>query len=161
MIELEFGKFCNQDYESEEYHQLYVMLNGEADTLYVGISRRNIWERWFGFSGHMIYERGRFLGLSPVGRKIEDHLPDSLKWKIQLWTREDCVNFCKDLLPKTRRKLDIEYIEPFMIQKLSPILNVIYNLNPGKDTTPKSEKELKWERYVDKAYDEIFNKKES
>jgi hypothetical protein len=31
---------------------------------------------------------------------------------------------------------------------------------PGKDTTPKSEKEKKWDRYVDEAYDEIFNKKD-
>jgi hypothetical protein len=50
-------------------------------------------------------------------------------------------------------------IEPLIIQKLSPALNRTYNLNPGKDTTPKSQKEMDWEKYVDKAYDEIFNKK--
>jgi hypothetical protein len=46
-----------------------------------------------------------------------------------------------------------------MIKKLSPALNRTYNQRPGKDTTPKSKKEIEWESYVDNAYNEIFNKK--
>jgi hypothetical protein len=46
-----------------------------------------------------------------------------------------------------------------MIQKLSPILNGTYNLRPGKDTTPKSKKEIEREKDLDRIYDEIFNKK--
>ena len=53
----------------------------------------------------------------------------------------------------------VRNVEARMIKRLSPALNRHLNLNPGRDTTPKSEKELKWDRYVDQAYDEIFNKK--
>ena len=79
MIEIDFKTLCDQGYASDEYHQLYVVFNGKGDVLYIGITRRNVWERWFGFGGHMIYDKGRFLGLSAIGTKIEDYLPDSLK----------------------------------------------------------------------------------
>jgi hypothetical protein len=46
-----------------------------------------------------------------------------------------------------------------MVQKLRPALNVIYNLNPGRDTTPKSKTEIEREKFLDKMYDEIFSKK--
>jgi hypothetical protein len=45
-----------------------------------------------------------------------------------------------------------------MIRKLSPALNVTYNLNPGKDTTLKSQKEKEREQQADKLYREIFDK---
>ena len=53
----------------------------------------------------------------------------------------------------------IRDVEPIVIQKLSPALNVTYNLNPGKDTTPKSQKEKEQERKADELYREIFNNK--
>jgi hypothetical protein len=49
-----------------------------------------------------------------------------------------------------------------MIQKLTPALNATYNLAPGKDTTPKSQREIELEKEPTlhiKAYQEIFNKK--
>jgi hypothetical protein len=46
-----------------------------------------------------------------------------------------------------------------MIQKLSPILNATYNLRPGRDTTPQSQREIEREKYLDAMYDEIFRKK--
>jgi hypothetical protein len=159
MIELDFESFCNQDYVSDQHYQLYAIYNGQGDPLYIGISRQNIWLRWFGFGGHMIYDRGRLLGLSGIGAKIVDHLPDSLRWKIQLWTVEDCIEYCKDILPSAGRKLSIDVIEPFMIKKLSPILNGTYNLNPGKDTTPKSRKELDREKEIDDFYKNVFDEK--
>ena len=107
----------------------------------------------------MIWDGNIIYGTSAVGQKIEDHLPDSLKWKIQLWTLKDCIRFCKHELTATERELDIRFIEPFMVQKLCPILNGTYNLRPGKDTTPPSKKEAEREKYLDKVYDEIFNKK--
>lgn len=45
-----------------------------------------------------------------------------------------------------------------MIQKLRPSLNVIYNLNPGIDNMPLSEKEKKRQDALDKAYRDIFEK---
>ena len=53
----------------------------------------------------------------------------------------------------------VRNVEPLIIKRLSPALNGAYNLNPGKDTTPKNQKEKDWEKCVDQAYDEIFNKK--
>ena len=158
MIEINFEKFHNQNYVEKGY-DLYVMKNGLGDPLYVGISTRSIWERWFGWNGHIVWDGNIIYGASAVGQKIEDHLPESLKWKIQLWTLKDCIKFCKHELTVTKHQPDIRFVEPFMIQKLSPILNGTYNLRPGKDTTPKSKKEIEREKYLDKVYDEIFNKK--
>ena len=105
------------------------------------------------WDGKVIY------GASPVVVKIEYHLPDSLNWKIQLWTLQDCVNFCRNELPNDTLETTIHEIEPIIIRKLSPALNGIYNLNPGKDTTPKSQKEMELERKADELYREIFNSK--
>jgi len=158
MIEIVFESFCDHDYVDEGY-DLYVMKNGLGEVLYLGISTQSIWERWFGWNGHMHWEANVIFGKSPVGEKILAHWPDSLKWKIQLWTLADCVTFCKDVLPVNRSHLTIKFVEPFMIQKLSPILNVTYNLNPGQDTMPMSEREKKREEILDNMYDKIFNKK--
>ena len=158
MIELTFLDFHEQKYEENRY-RLYVMKNALGDILYVGISTDNIWFRWFGWGGYMTWDGKVIYGESPIGEKIENHLPDSLKWKIQLWTLDDCLNFCRDKLPADTTHLTIRDIEPMMIQELRPALNVIYNLNPGKDTTPKSKKEIEYEKYVDQMYNEIFNKK--
>src|SRR5690349_5689608 len=158
MIELDFESFHNQEY-AEDGYSLYVVKNGLGNVLYVGISHLNIWERWFGWSGHILWVDQVIEGHSHVGEKIVDHLPDSLQWKIQLWTLEDCLEFCRDVLPTTRPP-DIDFVEPYMIQKLSPILNGSYNLRPGKDNTPKSKKEIERENSLNEMYKKIFEKKE-
>jgi hypothetical protein len=98
------------------------------------------------------------VGQSSVGEKIVDHLPDSWEWKIQLWTLEDCLEFCADEL-KPHGRYTIKWLEPIMIQKLRPSLNTIYNLNPSVDHTPISEREKRREAELDRAYREIFEKK--
>jgi hypothetical protein len=158
MIELSFWDFHEGKYDEEGY-SLYVMKNGFGGILYIGISQLDIWSRWFSWGGHITWDGNVIYGESSVGVKIERNLPDSLSWKIQLWTLNDCIKFCGDDIPSHNIRT-IQAIEPIMIKKLSPILNSRYNYNPGKDTTPKSEKEKAWEKYVDQAYDEIFNKKE-
>jgi hypothetical protein len=165
MIELSFKEFYDQSYEDEDYC-LYVMKNGLGDILYIGISTADIWGRWFGGAGHVPWSGTMLYGNSTIGEKIVNHLPDSWDWKIQLWTLKDCLAFCEMELPDPKFKMTIgEYsdavhdVEARMIRKLSPALNRHLNLYPGKDTTPKSEKELKWERYVEQAYDQIFNKR--
>ena len=114
MIEISFKRFHDQDYVEKGY-DLYVMKNGLGDPLYVGISTQSIWERWFGWNGHMVWDGNIIYGTSAVGQKIEDHLPDLLKWKIQLWTLKDCIKFCKHELTATKHQPDIKFIEPFMI----------------------------------------------
>lgn len=156
MIEIDFETFHNQDYEETGY-DLYVMKNGLGSILYVGISKQSIWQRWFGSNGHLLWVDRAIEGNTPVGRKIVDHLPDSLQWKIQLWTLKDCIDFCGAMLPTTHSP-NIDFIEPYMIRKLSPILNGSYNLQPGEDTTPKSKKEIERENFLDEMYKKIFDK---
>lgn len=157
MIEISFLDFHKQNYIDKDY-RLYVMKNGLGDILYIGISNQSIWGRWFGWGGHMMWDGHVIYGESSIGEKIEYHLPDSLHWNIQLWSLQDCIEFLEELIaPHVEHT--IQDIEPLMIKKLSPALNRTYNYTPGKDTTPKSEKEIALEKRVDKAYDEIFNKK--
>ena len=158
MIEIDFNSFHEQEYADDGY-ELYVMKNGVESVLYVGISRGSIWERWFGFGGHILWADHVIQGNSMVGQKIVDHMPSALHWKIQLWTLEDCVQYCKDEYPIPATP-NIGFIEPFMINKLSPILTGSYNLLPGKDTTPKSKKELEREKLLDEIYRKIFENKQ-
>jgi hypothetical protein len=165
MIELSFKDFYDQSFEGQGYC-LYVMKNGLGDVLYVGISTADVWWRWFGGTGHIPWSGTMLYGTSSIGEKIVNHFPDSWDWKIQLWTLKDCLGFCEMELPDPNFKMTwgeytdaVRNVEARMIRRLSPALNRHLNLNPGKDTTPKSEKELRWERYVNQAYDEIFNKK--
>ena len=158
MIELTFEQFHEKQYQEEGF-RLYVVKNRHNDVLYIGISTTNIWERWFSWGGHIVWDGKVIYGESPIGTKIEDHLPDSLRWKIQLWTLDDCIQFCRAELPKDISALTIHQIEPIMIQKLSPAFNVTHNLQPGKDTSPKSKKEMDREQYLDEMYKKIFDKK--
>jgi hypothetical protein len=67
--------------------------------------------------------------------------------------------FCADELNPDGR-YNIKHLEPFMIQKLRPNLNAMYNLNPGIDHMPKSEKEKRRETELDKAFYDIFEKRQ-
>ena len=157
MIELTFLEFHEHQYQEDGF-RLYVIKNRNNDVLYIGISTNNIWERWFGFGGHLVWDGKIIYGESSIGLKIEDHLPDSLRWKIQLWTLQDCINFGRSELSKNTSALTIRDVEPIMIQKLSPALNVIYNLHPGEEMTRKSKKEIEREKYLDEMYKNIFDK---
>ena len=158
MIELTLLDFHEQPYHEQQFC-LYVLKNASEDVLYVGISVNDIWERWFGWGGHMLWDGIVIYGESPIGIKIENYLPDSLKWKIQLWNLNDCLEFCKEEIPIDNSTITIHDIEPIMIRKLSPALNGTHNINPGKDSTPKSKREIERQKALDQLYKEIFNKK--
>jgi hypothetical protein len=158
MIELTILEFHQQQYEEDRFC-LYVVKNAEESILYVGISTKDVWERWFGWGGHITWDGNVIYGESPVGVKIENHLPDSLKWKIQLWSLKDCVEFCREELSTDIAETTVHHVEPIMIRKLSPAMNTTLNLRPGKDTTPKSPKEIEREGRLDQVYKEIFDKK--
>jgi len=51
MIEMTFEDYHQANF-TEEGFRLYVLKNGLDDTLYVGISRKNIWNRWFAFGAY-------------------------------------------------------------------------------------------------------------
>ena len=69
MIEITFEDFHEHNFDEEGF-VLYVLKNGLDDALYVGISRNNIWSRWFAFGGHMIWDGKYIIGQSAVGKKI-------------------------------------------------------------------------------------------
>lgn len=156
MIEITFKDFYEYEYPKDVF-ELYVMKNGLGDVLYVGISRSDIWNRWFGWNGHIVGDVEFMVGKSSVGQKIVDYLPDSWSWKIQLWTLSDCVEFCKDEI-NPHGRYTIQMVEPFMIYKLHPVLNVICNPTPGIEHMPKSEKEKQREVELDRVFREVFEK---
>jgi hypothetical protein len=157
MVEISFLEFHEQQYPADPFC-LYVMNNGVGDVLYIGISTNSVWERWFAAGGHITWNSKIIYGESPIGVKIENHLPESLQWKIQLWTLNDCLEFCRDELPTEIPEITIHQIESAMIRKLSPALNVHYNPKPGKDTTPLSQNEINQEKKLDRLYKEMFDK---
>lgn len=157
MIELSFLEFHQQRYAEQQFC-LYVVKNGSSDILYIGISTNDVWERWFGFGGHLTWDGDIIYGESPIGVKIENHLPDSLGWKIQLWSLKDCLEFCGEELRNDLPEATIQELESRMIRKLSPALNTMFNLSAGEDTSPKSKKEIERERLLDRSYREIFDR---
>ena len=159
MIEITFNEFYLRTYPQEEFHELYIVKNSLGEVLYVGISNQDIWYRWFGWNGHIKEGDSYLLGKSAVGEKVVDHLPNSWDWKIQLWTLEDCVKFCSNELNPNGR-YSIKMLESFMIQKFRPSLNIMMNLNPGQDSMPKSQREIEREKLLDKAYRDVFEKKD-
>jgi hypothetical protein len=158
MIELSFRDFFEHKWCSRSLHELYIMANGLGEILYIGISSQDIWDRWFGWNGHIIINPNCMIGESAIGQMIVDHLPNSWDWKIQFWTLKDCLKFCaSDLNP--HGKYDIKWVETIMIQKLRPSLNLTYNLNPRADHTPRSKRERQREEFLDKIYNDIFEKR--
>jgi hypothetical protein len=89
MFEITFKDFYELGYEEDAWHELYVVKNGLDEVLYVGITSQKIWDRWFGWNGHIFLSGPILVGRSSVGNKIVDHLPDAWEWKVQLWSLDD------------------------------------------------------------------------
>ena len=130
MIKMKFSKFMKQKYNTRgEWHELYV-LKGEARVLYIGISKVNIWWRWFGApSSHLYWDADDKLCFSSsVGKAVVKCSPDSMNWMIELWTAEDCIKFLrpeiKDQAEENHCRRDIHFAESLMIKKLKPVLNI-------------------------------------
>jgi hypothetical protein len=136
MISVRFEEFMNGEYDNkDEAHELYVLKN-ESLVLYVGISTRNIWERWFGsISSHLVRNYyGEWFSTSDAGRAVLENMPVSNDWTIELWTLQDCIDFLGERFARANKSaLSIRYVEPYMIGKLRPSLNVIYaNYEEGR-----------------------------
>jgi hypothetical protein len=153
MIEMTFKEFYESDgiQDDEIDYELYLIKNGTGDILYIGITSRSAWGRWFEYGWHMPSGVDEYF-YSLVGRKIFYNFPDAWKWKIQLWTRHDCKEFCGSSNNR------MAMLESEMICKLHPILNKTYNQYPSKDTTPRSQKEIDIDKEVRAGFDLAFNK---
>ena len=131
MIEIPFGQFMDGNYEEGgRGYELYIVKHS-MDILYVGRSRQNIWDRWFGDFGRMRqYADGSWYFRDSISREIIDNMPKSLCWMIELWTREDCAKFFADKIKTLdffADSCDITDYEPWMIQELHPKFNCTYN----------------------------------
>lgn len=133
-----FWKFAQGDYDDKPCN-LYIVWRGKQ-ALYVGISRDNIWNRWFlGSRSHMILftptdntgkQTGPVIwrGCSLIGQAIADNLPASKFWMIELRRVSEPEKFSfGNHLKDTEREL---------IRDLHPLFNTI-----GQPDL--SEKELK------------------
>lgn len=128
MIDLKFSQFMSRRYDDhDETHQLYV-LQAAACVLYVGISRSDVWGRWFQMPTSHLFRVGkdRWRSNSEAGRAVLECYPESKDWTIQLWTVDDCIQFLglESRLDIKRAQRDIFFVENLMINKLKPALNV-------------------------------------
>lgn len=92
---------------------------------------------------------GKLFGTSNIGRVIERRIPSSWDWKIELWTKGDCLSEIDNMLEgKKTNRINIESLESFMIKKFTPLYNVM--LSGGGHEDPLTTKKL------DDAYKNIF-----
>lgn len=156
MIEISFSDFAKQNFDDAGFN-LYIVKNGTGDPLYIGISTIAIWDRWFtGINPHISRYNPHFAP-SSIGQKILDHLPESRQWKIQLFTFDDCLEYCKtNLGMKFKGTPSLGWLEKFIIQDLRPVLNSANNPFPREDTTPVSEAEIKRQKEIIKNSKEVF-----
>jgi hypothetical protein len=147
MQSLKFSEFYTGAYADEGF-ELYIVKDSDAHVMYVGISHKPIWDRWFaGVTSHMdIAPNGKLFGKSHIGSVIERRLPKSMNWTIELWTKKDCFNFLeKEMADRDLERIDIKMLEPFMIEKLNPLYNVLHSGGYQEDplVTKKLDDEYK------------------
>jgi hypothetical protein len=124
--------FSNGWYEDGD-HSIYVIRHLGGQVLYVGMSRDNIWNRWFyGCHAHIITNYyGEWFPGSSIGRYIIGNLPEANDYTVELWDVDECVDFCQDYIQnspyKNVKRWDVDKAEIVMIKKLSPALNVMHN----------------------------------
>jgi hypothetical protein len=120
MLKMTLKKFFETDID-EGNRELYI-LKKDKRILYIGISERGIWNRWFGaMSGHMPRNGwGEFFPGSQAGRAVIENFPKSWEWQIELWAIKDC---CKFLAIPYNERFTIKHVEPLMVEKLRPELN--------------------------------------
>ena len=116
---LPFKKFAKGDYDEGD-RNLYIVWRGKK-CLYVGISKYDIWVRWFHRNhSHIEVEADTIWhGHSPIGQAITRNLPSSYRWKIEL-----------RYVPE-----DLEAEERKLIRQLRPLFNIVYRnkLSPAEN----------------------------
>jgi|WetSurMetagenome_2_1015567.scaffolds.fasta_scaffold504653_2 hypothetical protein len=145
MKSMTFDDFYNSLEDDCNDFVLYVVRTF-SEVIYVGISNRGIWNRWFGYRGRMWKDaNNKWCGKDLVGQEIAEHVPDSLQYIIQLYTLDDLYEAIKDDCPIRYHDRDylenswvLNSIEAMMIEKLKPALNVMSNrhqrsLHPAED----------------------------
>ena len=126
MYTLSFEKFMDPDNLSYDNVVLYVVRNND-EIFYVGISKVNVWYRWFGANGRMIKNvYNEWISYDSIGNHIIRNMPKSFIWDVDLWTANECVTFLSS------SNTDLKDIENEMISALLPKINLTGN---SKDFT--------------------------
>lgn len=130
MISLTFGEFAKGEYPDDmsEPYVMYIISNGGATPLYVGISTLNVWNRWFSARKcHMLdMHDGQWLGMSRIGQLVADNIPGSLAWRVELLTQKDCqARLEEEIKLSTFVRFGLHTLESMMIKKLQPSVNVV------------------------------------
>lgn len=142
MKSLIFSEFYAGKYDDHGY-ELYIIKDSDENVMYIGIAKDSIWHRWFGGKiGHMDSDaNGKLYGKSRIGEVIERRFPNSWNWVIELWTKDDCLNACRqDIVGRDLDTMEIGSIEPYMIDRFEPIYNITYG--DGRHEDPLTTKKL-------------------
>lgn len=108
-MRMTFEEFIEGNFPEDDY-SLYIVWRG-AECLYIGISKDNIWNRWFSRNGcHIRMTDNHMIGNSIIGREIVKNLPQSLQWTIEL-----------------REYKNLHRAEIDLIRELRPTYNRTYN----------------------------------
>jgi hypothetical protein len=125
MYTLQFKEFLNPDKFPHDNITLYILRDGKK-VLYVGISKANVWNRWFGSFGRMhknIY--GEWITSDSISIHIVGNMPKSLDFEIDLWTLDESIIFLGS------KSGDLESVENEMIVALLPQFNYVGNFHNG------------------------------
>lgn len=113
-ITISFKSFYN-GYDCGNRNLYIIWRNKQC--LYVGISRSDIWNRWFGSLSPHIYSLNNDSFNSTIGKVISKNYPKSMSWKIEMRYIED-------------KWLNTEEIN--LIQKYRPLFNTTYSPKRNK-----------------------------
>lgn len=121
MYTLSFEKFTDPDYLPDEKVVLYVVRDNDK-IFYVGISKANVWYRWFGANGRMVKNvYDEWISYDSIGNHIIRNMPKSFMWNIDLWTADECVAFLGS------SSTNLKDIENELMAALLPEINYIGN----------------------------------
>ena len=137
MKSMKFGDFRDNYDIDPGFHDLYIIKNDQV-VLYIGISKENIWNRWFATSYSHIQKNyyGQWFGCSTIGRRIVYNMPESDNWIIELWSLDDCKMAFSEQCKAAHWSLDrmpINEFERMMIRQYCPVDNVYHNWTPNNE----------------------------
>ena len=158
MDTLTFEKFMSGDHPDDDYSVYIVRDNTEV--LYIGISRDNIYDRWFTASySHIIkFADGALMGRSTIGEVIVGNMPNSLQWSIDLLSIDDCIKLLGDKSP-CKSKYDnnaLDKLERYLISELNPLFNVTHKTKNTHNARRSTEKYTHFTNRLDSPAEDLI-----
>jgi hypothetical protein len=155
MITITIRELCqwDRDGEAPEFvgpYSIYRFRDGDF-ILYVGKTERNIAER--------LWEHIGLGGQTQLTPLIEDNIPESLDWQVDLYTVTDCFPFIKEYLAaKVMEEWDVALAEKALIMHSSPAINSTLNYHPTELPERYTRKRLERARSAFSSYLPSYSK---